>query len=71
MKCDAVSNNDAENATGTIQVRLWALSQPYKGGTISGVVLGEYKLDGLEGGMRYTNFNKTVKTNLQRSKGTF
>lgn len=71
MKCDAVSNNDAENATGTIQVRLWALSQPYKGGTISGVVLGEYKLDGLEGGMRYTSFNKTVKTSLPRTKGTF
>lgn len=71
MKCDAVSNNDAENATGTIQVRLWALDAPYKGGTISGVVLGEYKLEGLDGGMRYPDFNKTVKTNLPRTKGTF
>lgn len=71
IKCDAISNDSAENATGTIQVRLWALAAPYSGGTISGTVLGEYKLEGLEGGMRYSNFNKTVKTTLPRTKGTY
>ena len=42
--CGGVKNDSSENATGTIKVQLWALAAPYSSGTISGKLLGEYKL---------------------------
>ncbi len=62
--CGGINNPSRENATGTIQVKLWALDQPYTGGNISGKVLGEYKLEGLNPGSYYSPVSKTLRANL-------
>lgn len=71
MNCDAIGNTSTENATGTIQVQLWALSAPFSGGKLSGVMLGTYKLEGLEGGKQYSAFSKTVKATLPKTRGSY
>lgn len=71
MSCGRIQNDSSENATGTIEVRLWALSAPYKGGTISGHVLGNFKLDGLRGGMGYPSVKKNIKPTLPAKKGSY
>lgn len=71
LTCGRIQNDSKENATGTIEVRLWALTSPYKGGTISGHVLGSFKLDGLNGGMGYPTPKRTVKTSLPSKKGNY
>lgn len=69
--CGGINNPGKENATGTIMVRLWALDAPYQGGGISGKVLAEYKLEGLNPGSYYTNPSKTVKTTLPGRKAAY
>lgn len=62
--CGGISNPSKENATGSIIVKLWALSVPYAGGGISGKVLGEYKLGGLNPGAYYSPVSKTLRASL-------
>lgn len=62
--CGGINNPSAENATGTIQVRLWALDKPYAGGAISGKVLASYKLDGLRPKAYYSPVSRTATTTL-------
>ncbi len=66
--CGGISNNSKTDAIGTLQVRLWALDNPYQGGTISGKILGEYKLEGLNPGAYYSPVSKTVNTKLPGTK---
>jgi hypothetical protein len=66
--CGGINNPSKENATGTIQVKLWAVSTPYSGGSISGRVLGEYKLSGLNPGAYYSPVSKTLKTSLPTAR---
>ena len=66
--CDSIGNDSKENATGTLKVELWALAAPHAGGTITGHILGDYKLDGLNPGSVYNNVSKTVKTSLPAVK---
>jgi hypothetical protein len=70
--CDKISNPSKENATGTLIVRLWALDAPYQGGTLTGKILAEYKLDGLNPGAEYTkSAMKTLKASLPGRKATY
>jgi hypothetical protein len=62
--CGGISNPSKENATGTIIVKLWALAAPHAGGSISGKVLGEYKLEGLNPGSYYSPVSKTIRASL-------
>lgn len=66
--CGGINNPSKENATGTIIVKLWALSAPYAGGTLSGKALGEYKLEGLNPGAYYSPVTKTIKASLPPAK---
>jgi len=69
--CDAITNNSADNATGTIQVQLWALKEKYVSGRISGHVIASFKLDGLEGGNQYKGLKKTLKTTMPAQRGSY
>lgn len=71
VSCERIQNSSAENATGTIQVKLWALSSPYKGGTLTGHVLASYKLEGLNPGMGYPAPKKTLKPTLPSKRGSY
>lgn len=71
ISCDGITNSSAENSTGTIQVKLWAMSSPYNGGSLSGYVLGSFKLDGLRGGNVYRNVKKNVKCTTPPKRGTY
>ena len=66
--CGGINNPSKENATGTIMVRLWATDSPYNGGTLSGKVLAEYKLEGLNAGSYYSPVSKTIRTTLPATK---
>ncbi len=66
--CGGVKNDSATGTTGTILVRLWALAAPYASGTISGKVLGEYKLTGLKPGSYYSPVSKTLKAVLPSTR---
>lgn len=69
--CDAIINSSSENATGTIQVQLWALKEKYVSGRISGHVIASFKLDGLEGGNQYKGLKKTLKTTMPAQRGSY
>ena len=71
LSCDRIQNDSSENATGTVQVRLWALDAPYKGGTIKGHVLASYTLEGLDGGMGYPSPKRTLNATLPSRKDTY
>ncbi len=71
LGCDAIVNNSAENATGTIQVQLWALSEKYVSGRISGHLITGFKLEGLEGGRQYKGIKKTLKTTMPSKRGSY
>jgi hypothetical protein len=71
LKADFVQNTSAENATGTLMLKLWALDAPYKGGNLSGVLLGSYKLDGLKGGQHYPGIAKTVPLTMPSAKRNY
>lgn len=60
LTVDTVRNVSAENATGTLMLKLWARDQPYSSGTLGGHLLGSYKLDGLLAGRQYSNLKRTV-----------
>lgn len=64
LSLGAITNSSDENATGTILVQLWAMDQQYDGGRLRGHAVASYKLEGLEGGERYSNFKQTVKATM-------
>jgi hypothetical protein len=66
-----IDNTSKENATGTMQVQLWATVTPYAGGNISGKVIGSYKLDGIKPGQYYQNLRKVVDYTGPATKGTY
>ena len=69
--CGGITNPSKENATGTLKVELWALDAPHAGGTISGIILGDYKLDGLNSGAGYTNVSKTLKAVVPKKRKAY
>lgn len=71
LKADFVQNTSSENATGTLMMKLWALDAPYKGGNLSGVLLGSYKIDGLNAGKQYSAIAKSVPLTLPASKRNY
>lgn len=48
-------------STGTLKLAVWATSQPYQGGSISGYLLGYVKKEPLKPGYSYTNVKNTAK----------
>jgi hypothetical protein len=66
--CGGINNPSKENATGTLIVKLWAIAAPYAGGGISGKVLGEYKLSGLNPGAYYSPVSKTIRASLPSTR---
>jgi hypothetical protein len=69
--CGGINNPSAENATGTIQVRLWALDKPYAGGTINGKVLASYKLEGLSPKAYYSPVSRTVAATMPGTRKAY
>lgn len=57
---DRIANTSAQNATGNLMVKLWALDAPYAGGTLTGHQVAAFPLEGLAGGRQYSNLAKTV-----------
>ncbi|MCP5557934.1 MAG: hypothetical protein H7A55_09305 [Verrucomicrobiaceae bacterium] len=71
ISCGGITNSSAENATGTLMVKLWALRSPYAGGTLNGHLLGSFRLEGLAGGRLYKAMTKTVQTTLPPALGNY
>lgn len=69
--CGGINNPSTENATGTIQVRLWALDKPYAGGTIKGNVIASYQYDGLSPKAYYSPVSKTVAASMPGTKKAY
>ena len=68
ITCGGINNTSRENATGTLKMELWALNSPYSSGTISGVLLTDYKLDGLNPGSVYNNVQKTLNAVVPKTR---
>jgi hypothetical protein len=71
LSCERIQNDSAENATGTVEVKLWALTSAYQGGGISGHVLASYKLEGLRPGMGYPAPKRTLKPVMPARKANY
>jgi hypothetical protein len=69
--CGGINNSSAENATGTIMVRLWALDKPYAGGTLNGKVLASYKLDGLNPKAYYSPVSQSVAATMPATRKAY
>ena len=63
LTADYIENTSKENATGTLMMKLWATDAPYKSGTLSGHLVGSWKLKGLGPGQRYTAPKQIVTFN--------
>ena len=68
---EGISNPSRENATGTLMMRLWALDRPYMGGGISGKVVANYKLDGLNPNSVYGAISRREKATMPGVKGSY
>ena len=71
LQAERIENTSAENATGTLYMKLWALDAPYKGGTLSGTLLGAYKLEGLAPGRRYNAIKRSVPLTYPSAKKNY
>ena len=56
----AVANTRSGGTSGTLTLKMWATSAPYRGGTINGYLLAEERLGELMGGYRYTSLSYTA-----------
>ena len=62
---DKVVNQTSGGTSGTVRVQLWALYMPYDfSGTARGIMVGEFKLDGLKGGSFYKPLSRTVAAKM-------
>jgi hypothetical protein len=66
-----IQNNSEENATGTLQLQLWATAEPYTSGTIRGTLLGSAKLEGLAAGQYYKDYRKTVAYSPPKARASY
>lgn len=66
-----IEDTNKENATGTMLVKLWATTTPYRGGDISGTVIGSYKLEGIKAGQFYRDLRKVVDYTPPGAHGTY
>lgn len=66
-----IDNSAGKASTGTLQVKLWATSSLYQGGTISGHLLASYKLEPLKAGQFYRDVRKVVPYTPPSVKGTY
>jgi len=66
--CGGINNPSTENATGTIQVRLWALDKPHVSGSVQGKILASYKLDGLSPKANYSPVSHTAAVTLPSTR---
>jgi hypothetical protein len=69
--CDRIANTSRENATGTLQLRLWAIDRPYQGGGIQGEILASARFEGLNPGNVYTNPSRTLDVTLPPTKRAY
>ena len=62
---DGIASNNEGGTSGTIRVQLCALSMPDDfSGTARGLVAGEFKLDGLDGGTTYKPLTRTIPAKM-------
>lgn len=66
-----IDNIEAKNTTGTIMVKLYATTTPYKSGAITGYTLASFKLDALKPGQFYRDLRKVVTYTAPPAKGTY
>ena len=66
-----VDNTEGRNTTGTIMVKLYATTSPYKGGSITGYTLASFKLDALKPGQFYRDLKKVLTYTAPTAKGTY
>jgi len=66
-----IENASRENATGTLQVQLWATERPYQGGPIRGDQLASYKLEGLSPGKYYKDLRTVAPYTPPPKWGTY
>lgn len=69
--CDRIANTSRENATGTLQLRLWALDRPHQGGGLQGKVIASARFEGLNPGNVYTNPSRTLDVTLPPAKRAY
>jgi hypothetical protein len=62
---DGIANKNESGTSGTVRVQLWALNMPYDfSGTARGLMVGEFKLDGLDGGTSYKPLTRTIPAKM-------
>ncbi len=71
LSYDLIKNSSPENGTGTIQVQLWAMGEPYDGGSLRGHAVATYKLNPLEGGQQYSNLKRSLKASMPAKRGEY
>jgi len=71
LSAELISNSSRENATGTLEVQLWAGTEPYQSGTIHGVLLGSAKLEGLAAGQVYKGLRRVVPYTPPTVRGNY
>lgn len=71
LQADLIDNSSKENASGTLQLQLWATTYQYEGGTIRGTLLASTKMEGLSPGQFYKGFRKTVPYSAPAVKGSY
>lgn len=70
LSADLINHNSKENATGTLQLQLWATKAPYAAGA-PGWLLGSTRLEGLAPGQFYKNYRKAVPYSPPKAHGSY
>lgn len=66
-----IDNSAGKGGTGSLLVKLYATKTLYSGGSISGAVVGSFKLDPLKAGQVYRDLHKVVPYEPPTVKGTY
>jgi hypothetical protein len=59
-----IQNSTQDYNTGTIKVSLWACDNPYSGGTLNGVRVADFTINGLGSGQYWHSGNQTLNATI-------
>ena len=66
-----IDNTASKSGTGTLLVKLYATKTPYNGGSISGNIVGSFKLDQIKAGQFYRDLHQVVPYVPPTANGTY
>lgn len=72
INVDGITNQTSGGTSGTVLVQLWGFSTKYAPGAgAKGIMIGEFKLNGLDGGTSYKPLTKTVTAKMPGSRTSY